>query len=203
MVDEKNLEFGRHIASQNPVVWDRRTKEENSRLAALATNSLNPILISDSKGNIIDLNRAAKRMLNHLPWEAIANFLPPDHQQIVPLCLKGEVKARSYEVTVQNQALSWTYHPLPALSIVYLHALDMTDYKQAEAELLQVISHTVNLAQLVLSELTSFPFTHTGNRNQPSTTAVEPEASSADLFVSMDGSVVSTASYTVCTQRLG
>ena len=146
-------------------------------------------------GDVIKTNPAAVRLLKRLQTEPLA-ILPAEHAQIVTDCLEGQRKEYTIEVAVNNIYLALTYRSLPAFKIVYLYAIELTDYRQAEAELLQVASKTIDLAKRAVLQLQAL------RRTLPQATAAkvmvtQAEASNRvtldDMFVSMDGCVFASA----------
>lgn len=161
-------------------------------LSAFIRDNPNPIVAFSPDGGVLKTNPAAARLLKRLSVEPAA-ILPADHVQIVTACLKGQRKEYTIEVTVNASYLALTYHVLPAFNLVYLYAIELTDYRQAETELLRIALNTIDLAKQAVSHLQAF------RQILPQSTvpivaalqaeATTPSASLADLFVSMDGCV--------------
>lgn len=170
------------------------------RLAAFIRDNPNPILAFNPNGEVIKTNPAAVRLLKRLHVEAWA-ILPADHPQIVTACLTSQQTDHTIEVTVNNHMLALTYHSLPAFKLVYLYVIELTDYRQAEAELLRIAAKTVDLAKQAVLQLQAFRNTlpqstvataHTP-RTDTQTEISNAYATLADLFVSMDGCVFASA----------
>ncbi|PSB28148.1 hypothetical protein [Stenomitos frigidus] len=164
-------------------------------LAAFIRDNPNPILVFSPDGAVIKTNPAAVRLLKRLQREPLA-LLPAEHAQIVTACLADQRKDHTIEVTVNNIYLALTYHALPAFKMVYLYAIELTDYRQAEVELLQVASKTIDLAKQAVLQLQAFRKT-LPQPTVPTLEASHVEASKqvtlTDLFVSMDGCVFASA----------
>jgi PAS domain-containing protein len=164
-------------------------------LAAFIRNNPNPVLVFSPDGEVIKTNPAAVHLLKRLQIEPLA-ILPAEHLQIVATCLEGQRDEYTTEVSVNNIYLALTYRSLSAFKIVYLYAIELTDYRQAEAELLQVASKTIDLAKQAVSQLQAFR--KTLPKASASTVAVSQAKASDqpsldDMFVSMDGCVFASA----------
>jgi hypothetical protein len=125
-----------------------------------------------------------------------AELLPSEHIQIVRSCLEGQIKEYTVEITTSDHTFALTYHPLSSFGIVYVYAIELTDYKKAEAELIRVASSTVPLAKVAIAQLQQFRqsfASHTQRRWQPLATAAAGSCIPADLFIAMDGCVFSEA----------
>ncbi|MGA7933554.1 MAG: hypothetical protein WCA35_08405 [Kovacikia sp.] len=157
------------------------------RLAAFFRDNPNPILVFTPVGDIVKVNPPAERLLRRLPIPA-TELLPENHRQIVQACLAGQLKEHGVEVSINNHVFALTYHPLPSFGMVYLYVIEITDYRRAEADLLQVAANTVALAKLAISQLQAFRTTlpKPAQRRRPADAF-------ADLFVAMDGCVFSAS----------
>ena len=163
-------------------------------LSAFIRDNPNPILVFSPDGAVVKTNPAATRLLKRLQIDAVT-LLPADHSQIVTACLADQRQEYTIEVTVNNIYLALTYHALPAFKIVYLYAIELTDYRQAEAELLQVASKTIDLAKLAVLQLQALR-KGLSQQTVPTVAVSQTEASEAspiDIFVSMDGCVFASA----------
>ena len=114
-----------------------------SQLPAALKHHPHPVLVSNAKGQVIDVNRATEQALLQLGLDLTAGWLPLDHSQIVRTCLERRQHHRQVEVRVQNQIFSWTYYPMPGADVVYSYAFDITAYKQTEEQLLHNAFHDV------------------------------------------------------------
>lgn len=166
------------------------------RLAAFIRDNPNPILAFNPDGEVIRTNPAAVRLLKRLHVEPWA-ILPAEHPHIVTACLTSQQTDHTIEVTVNSHMLALTYHSLPAFELVYLYVIELTDYRQAEAELLRIALKTVDLAKQAVLQLQAFR--NALPQATASIEAVSPAdvssayATLADLFVSMDGCVFASA----------
>ena len=158
-------------------------------LGAFIRNNPNPILVFSPDGVVIKTNPAAVRLLKRLQTEP-PEILPAEHLQIVAACLERKLDEYTIEVSVNHVYLALTYRSLSAFKLVYLYAIELTDYRQAEAELLQVASKTIDLAKQAVSQLQAF------RKTFPQSTVVKAsqaetlnQVNSIDIFVSMDGCV--------------
>lgn len=159
------------------------------QLAAFLRDNPNPILVFNPEGAVIKINPAAVRLLKRLQVEPLA-LLPAEHPQVVKACLDGQQQEHTIEVLVNNYILALTYRSLPAFKIVYLYAIELTDYRRSEAELLRIASKTIDLAKQAVLQLQALRKT----LPQPTVpTAATPHGATtknhapADMFVSMDG----------------
>ncbi|UBF26792.1 hypothetical protein K9N68_02010 [Kovacikia minuta CCNUW1] len=156
-------------------------------LSTFFRNNPNPILIFSPTGDVVKANPAAERLLKRIQIQE-TDLLPADHRQIVAACLEGRLKEHAVEVTVNDRVFALTYHSLSSFRMVYLYAIEITEYRRAEADLLRIASNTVALAKLAVSRLQAFRTTLPQPAHPPS-----PQDAFADLFVAMDGCVFSAS----------
>lgn len=164
-------------------------------VAAFIRDNPNPILAFSPDGDVIKTNPAAIRLLKRLNVEPKA-ILPLDHPQIVSAFLAGQRKEHTIEVTVGHSYLALNYHALPAFKLVYLYVIELTDYRQAEAELVRVASKTITLAKQAVLQLQAFRKTLPqpgGSIDAPQKAESSRPMPLTDLFISMDGCVFASA----------
>lgn len=153
------------------------------RLSAFFRSNPNPILVFSPDGVVFKINPAAERLLKRLHLNE-ADLLPDNHHQIVNACLEGTLREYGVEVATDRHIFALTYHSLPAFKLVYVYAIDITDYKLAEADLVRIATHTLTLAKQAISHLQSFRQARGQSGGQ-----FIPSAASSDFFVAMDGCV--------------
>ncbi|GEM_PF-2330211 len=161
-------------------------------LSAFFRDNPNPVLVCSPDGDVIKVNRVAVRLLKRLQLES-TDLLPAEHVQIVQACLQGQFKEYTIEITVNNHILALTYYAMPAFEIVYLYAVEITDYRRAETELLQIVANTITLAKRAVRQI------HSCRQKLPqptvptittSTVNGSPDQNAiANWFVAMDGCV--------------
>lgn len=170
------------------------------RLSAFFRNNPVPILVFSPEGSIIRVNPAANRLLKRLNIPE-ANLLPTNHNRIVDDCVQGYCREQSVEVTIANRTFALTYHALTSYRMVYLYAIDITDYRRAEDEFLQIASNTLDLVKLAVLRLHSLrrpPQRESGCASVPTVpqrSGWVPQAPATELFVAMDGCVFSSDCY--------
>lgn len=160
------------------------------QLAAFLRDNPNPILVFNPEGTVIKINPAAVKLLKRLQIEALA-LLPPEHPQIVKACLADEGHEHTIEVTVNSAILALTYRSLPAFKIVYLYAIELTDYRRSEAELLRITAKTIDLAKQAVLQVQALRKTLPRATVKP---AVTQQGDATNMFVSMDGCMFESAS---------
>ncbi len=153
------------------------------RLSAFIRSNPNAMLVFSPDGAVIKANPAAERLLRRLQLSE-ADLLPDNHHEIVNACLGGTLREYGVEVATDRHIFALTYHALPAFKLVYLYVIDITDYRLAEAELVRVATHTLNLAKQAVTHLQSFR----QFREKPGNRLIPQETSSA-FFVAMDGCI--------------
>lgn len=174
----EDLDLGQQAAIEVDVI----------RLAVFTRTHPNPILISNLAGNIIDLNPAAKQVLQQLSIDAVQQFLPLNHRQMVETCWENQQGCPPIEVMVKKRSFCWSYHALSSLGLVYLRAIDITAQKQAEAELRDLIATTTALNRLASSELAALRLAQAiAQPKAASETAPSDAPPWSNLFVAMDG----------------
>ncbi len=148
-----NLSVESIALKQSPLLTNRSYVDADIiHLATFLRNNPNPILAFSPDGEVIKTNPAAVRLLKRLQVETKA-ILPADHVQIVMACLAGQYKERTSEVTVNSSYLALTYRVLPAFKLVYLYAIELTGYRQSEANLLKIASKTLELSKQTVLQL--------------------------------------------------
>ncbi|HEY9654382.1 MAG TPA: PAS domain-containing protein [Crinalium sp.] len=160
------------------------------QLAAFLRDNPNPILVFNPEGAVIKINPTAVKLLKRLQVEALA-LLPPDHPQIVKACLEREGHEHTIEVTVNSSILALTYRSLLAFKIVYLYAIELTDYRRSEAELLRIAAKTIDLAKDAVVQVQAL------RKTLPKATmktAATHQGDVTNMFVSMDGCVFESVS---------
>ncbi|MBD2035292.1 hypothetical protein H6F76_09665 [Leptolyngbya sp. FACHB-321] len=160
------------------------------QLAAFLRDNPNPILVFNPEGAVIKVNPTAVKLLKRLQVEALA-ILPPEHLQIVKACLEREGHEHTIEVTVNSSILALTYRSLLAFKIVYLYAIELTDYRRSEAELLRIAAKTIDLAKQAVVQVQAL------RKTLPKATVKPAAAHQGDvtnMFVSMDGCVFESVS---------
>ncbi|QZZ19387.1 hypothetical protein J5X98_18660 [Leptothermofonsia sichuanensis E412] len=157
------------------------------RLSTFFRSNPNPILVFSPDGNVVKTNPAAVRMLKRLHMGEL-DLLPEDHAQIVQSCLDGRMREYAIEVNTHNRVFALTYHPLPAFKLVYLYAIEITEFRRAEEDLLRMVASTLTLAKQAVLRLQAF-------RKTPPQ-SVKPSHQQTDLsemFVAMDGCVFTSS----------
>jgi PAS domain-containing protein len=152
MVDKNHLDAVRlgefcH-ASQDSLPCDY-TEATIIRLAAFFRNNPNPILVFNPDGEVIRANPAAERLRLRLQINLTA-LLPEEHHTVVQLCLSGRVPEHVAEVKVHDRVFVLTYRAFISCKVVYLSAIDVTKYRQTEAEFVQLANYTLDLVKLIV-----------------------------------------------------
>jgi hypothetical protein len=160
-------------------------------LSAFIRNNPNPILVFSPDGDIVKANPSAGRLLRRLQIQEV-DLLPADHRQIIKACLEGRLQDHGVEIAVSDRIFALTYHSLSSFRMVYLYAIEITEYRRAEADLLQIAANTVALAKLAVSRLQSFR-----NKLPKPAKQIQQQDTFADLFIAMDGCVFSASSSSV------
>lgn len=171
------------------------------RLSAFFRDHPNPILVFNPEGEVIRTNPAAARLLNRLHIQE-AHLLPTEHVQVVQACLDGRMREYVVEVKVNGCIFALTYHAIASFKLVYLYAIEITDYRKAEEEFFRVVNNTVDMVKITILQLHTFrrslPQRRTWRQMLLGTESNNPAetADLADLFVSMDGCVFSATAGT-------
>ncbi|MCL6433544.1 MAG: hypothetical protein K6T90_04880 [Leptolyngbyaceae cyanobacterium HOT.MB2.61] len=153
------------------------------RLATFFRSNPNPILVFSPDGNILKTNPAAEKLIKRLQIQE-SDLLPVDHVQIVQACLGGQMHEYGVEVTTHDHVFALTYHPLPAFKLVYLYAIEITEFKRAEEDLLQIVANTLAMTKQAVSQLRTFR-----KAQFKPTPRSQPQEPSTEMFVAMDGCV--------------
>lgn len=186
-----------HSSSQN--LWNCNYAEADIiRLSAFFRDHPIPILVFNPEGEVIKTNPAAERLLNRLHIEQ-AHLLPAEHLQVVQAALEGRLREYVVEVKVNGCILALTYQAVAAFKLVYLYAIEITDYHKSEEEFLRMANHTLDMVKIAILQLhnirRSLPRRKSWRRLLLGTELNHP-SETADLFVSMDGCVFSATAGT-------
>lgn len=122
----------RMAGSQTDISDRKATEEANIRLAAFPKYNPNPVLACDFQGEIVYVNPATERVLEELRLGLVTGFLPRNHRELVVTSLKQGKSGWQVERFVQDRLFYWLYHPIPALNIVHIHVMDITDRQNAQ-----------------------------------------------------------------------
>ena len=118
----------------------KKREKEIDLLAAFPRENPSPVLAADKNGHVYYRNTATDKILKHLNMD-IMRFLPPEHMEIVSMCLSADRRREDYEYEVGGRIYTWTYHPLKEHDTVQIHGLDITDRKRIEEQLLHDAFH--------------------------------------------------------------
>ncbi len=140
MLNEKGEIIG-YRGVDKDITQRKIAEEENIKLAAFPRESPHPILSSNPFGDIIYQNPAARRIIESLYLDSPVSILPKDHKGIIKSCLKDKKSYHNIEFKVKGHVFSWTYNPIPDISLVHLHGLDITEQKYFEEKLLHDALH--------------------------------------------------------------
>lgn len=131
----------REIIGTAQDITERKQAEQDSiRLASFPRENPNPILECDFSGKINYINPSAEQYMKKLRI-GISEFLPKNHKQIVKTCVNNEHDTNQVIVNIDNCVFSWTYHIVINLGIIHMYALDITEQKQAENQLIHDALH--------------------------------------------------------------
>lgn len=178
------------LASRQYLMSREYTDAGIIQLAAFLRDNPNPILVFNPEGAVIKVNPTAVKLLKRLQVDALA-ILPPEHLQIVKACLEREGHEHTIEVTVNSSILALTYRSLLAFKIVYLYAIELTDYRRSEAELLRIAAKTIDLAKQAVVQVQALRQTLPKATVKPAATH---QGDVTNMFVSMDGCVFESVS---------
>jgi len=164
----------------------RYTDADILRLADFFRNNPHPTLVFNPVGEVIKVNPSAQRLLRHLSIQS-DELLPAEHVSIVQTCL-SQHQTLTCEVRVGHSLLALAYAAIPSFQLVYLYAIDLTEYRKAEDHLLQAISAALSLTRMSLWQQAQHVKSHL-----LVTLARQPYAqlnpSAPEFFVAIDGGV--------------
>lgn len=198
-----SLAWALHAASQQPSARDGYAEAGLLRLSVFFRNNPVPILVCSPDGEVIKLNPAAEKMVRRQLRLQETELLPVNHQGLVQACLAGEIKEWTVEHTVgtdrkSQRVFAITYNAVPSFKLVYLYVVDITEYRQAEDDFLQVAANTLDVVKLAVLQLRSMQRSlpkrwrwHWGLQDFDSDQA---QSQPPVMFVTMDGCVYANSS---------
>jgi two-component system CheB/CheR fusion protein len=115
----------------------RKAEKLTKHLASFPQLNPNPVIETDSAGNIIYFNPVVPKILASLGMnsEDASVFLPADFDDILKGFDKKEAPILSREITIKDRVFGQTIHFAPQFNVVRLYVYDATEQKQAEEEL--------------------------------------------------------------------
>jgi hypothetical protein len=146
-------------ASQTPSERNSYAEADLLRLSVFFRNNPVPIFVCSPDGDVIKRNPAAEKMLRQQLGLREAELLPANHVGLVQACLLGDIKEWTVEHVVgdrnSRQIFAITYHAVPSFKLVYLYIVDITEYRRAESDFLQVAANTLDVVKLAVLKLRS------------------------------------------------
>ena len=112
----------------------KRASQEIARLASFPQLNPNPVLEVDNAGNITFTNPAALETARKLGLQDEKPFLPADLREILQATAEKGERQFYREVEVKGTVFAAHIHFAPQFQVTRLFLLDITDRKQAEAE---------------------------------------------------------------------
>ncbi len=115
----------------------KKAEEVTKHLASFPQLNPNPVLETDSAGNIIYFNPTVPGILESLGMNGgdAGVFLPADFDDILKSSGKIETTILYREVTIKDRVFGETIHFAPQFDVVRVYAYDATERKRAEEEL--------------------------------------------------------------------
>lgn len=113
----------------------RATEQENKRLAAFPMKNPNPFLTFSGNGMLKYMNPAAGKTMSGLGIDAVEEFLPARHSEVVAECMITHSAYRDIELAVKGRVFAFGYYANPSGDDVFVYVTDVTDRKQAENKL--------------------------------------------------------------------
>jgi len=134
----EDLSFLQAVAGVLATARARKTAEESmAKLASFALNNPNPIFEFARNGSLTYANAAATRLARALELADPSQLLPAGTPEIVRECLDTGTPRLALETRIRNRTLRWWFHPIAGTDLVQLHALDLTEQLNLEAQLRQ------------------------------------------------------------------
>ena len=125
-------------------ITDRKQAQEQvERLAAFPRFNPNPVVEFDANGTILFYNDATRTMLDRLERATPDDILPANVNGLVRGCVTSGESRRGLEITIAKRALSWSFFPVAEIEIVHGYAVDITERKRAEEQLMHDAFHDV------------------------------------------------------------
>ncbi|MGO9952084.1 MAG: PAS domain S-box protein [Dissulfurispiraceae bacterium] len=142
-VIQQTAEITRGGAELQAEVTQRRLAEDlTQRLASFPQLNPNPVIEVDASGVVLFCNAAAKTVLASLGMDKddVTAFLPHDIDSILRDLDKDEELSHDRELTLRGKVFSERLYLTPQFNAVRIYAVDITERRKAEIELLREVS---------------------------------------------------------------
>ncbi|HEY9237201.1 MAG TPA: PAS domain-containing sensor histidine kinase, partial [Burkholderiaceae bacterium] len=93
-----------------------------------------PTLLLDEGGRLLDLNRAAQRLLHQCALEQALALLPVNHPQLQQACRQQQRTVGPVTVDVGGRSLLWKFIPVQDDTRVLARGRDVSEQLRAERE---------------------------------------------------------------------
>ncbi len=134
-----DIQFLLAIATVVATALERqRTEADLQKLALFAKHNPNPAMEIAADGAITYSNDAAQKLVAAAGKQDLRELLPYNAADIVRDCLATARSKLHLETRAGERLLSWSFHPLPANSVVHCYFEDVTDRLNLERQFRQL-----------------------------------------------------------------
>jgi len=139
------------LSSGMDITEHRRAEEERASLAKFPEEDPNPVLRIAADATVLYCNRAGLALLGK--WQCRVDGRVPEHWHSYVLAALQDKQSKQAETELDSRIYSLTFCPLSEQGYANVYALDITERKQAELELVRRQNQLKALAsQLTLAE---------------------------------------------------
>ncbi len=117
----------------------KKSREEVEHLASFPQLDINPIIETDSFGNIIFYNNAAVKLLNSKGFSGnYSVFLPDNFNEIIELVKQQKELQLFREVKIKDLVFRENIYWVPEFDVIRIYTRDITDHRKSEEHILRL-----------------------------------------------------------------
>jgi PAS domain S-box-containing protein len=136
-IEDSNGRVTACIILSRDITHQKTATEKIERLASFLSLNPNPVFEIDITGAVSYFNEGAIKTLDRIGVARdIKLFFPPNMSEILKKFKKGKIENLAEEIKIEDAIFYLSIHIIPKMKVVRFYAVDITNLKQMETELL-------------------------------------------------------------------